>query len=463
MKGSFLFGVIIMIHKYSLLGNNIVLDVNSGGVHILDDIAFKMLDYISFPMNNAMPFEIAKNMPEYSFEQLNEAYNELYTLQKNGMLGTEDDYFQFTKKLNDPPVKAMCLHVSHDCNLRCQYCFAGTGNYGGGRVNMAPDTAIMAIDFLIEKSGNRHNLEVDFFGGEPLMAWETIKATVNYARSREKETGKNFRFTITTNGMLLNDEKIEFINKEMSNCVLSLDGRKSVTDNIRNTVKGGGCYDIIVPKFKKLVEAREKVNKEFYVRGTFTKYNLDFANDILHMRELGFKNLSVEPVVSPPNMPYAITDEDLPKIYSEYERLAEIIAKGDTDFLFFHFMIDLDQGPCAIKRLRGCGCGNEYVAITPDGDIFPCHQYVGMKEWKMGNIYDRTFNQNIKEYFATTHIYNKDECQGCWAKFYCSGGCNANSYQYEGDALKVHKISCDMQKKRIECAIAIKAYRALNS
>lgn len=449
-----------MIHKYSQLGNNIVLDVNSGGVHVLDEVAFRMLDFITFPMNKEMPSGLMSLMPEYPFEELFEAYSELYQLFKEGALGSEDDYFKFTQMLDEPPIKAMCLHVSHDCNLRCQYCFAGTGNYGGGRVNMSPDTAILAIDFLVKNSGNRVNLEVDFFGGEPLMAWETVKATVEYARSIEAETGKNFRFTMTTNGMLLNDEKIDFINKEMNNCVLSLDGRPEVTDKIRNTVKGGGCYDIIVPKFKKLVEEREKTGKDFYVRGTFTKYNLDFADDVIHMRELGFKSLSVEPVVSPSDKPYALTEEDLPQIFSEYDRLAKIMVESDADFNFFHFMIDLNQGPCAIKRLRGCGCGNEYVAITPDGDIFPCHQYVGMNEWKMGNIYEKSFNNEMKAYFATTHIYNKNQCQECWAKFYCSGGCNANSYQYEGDAMKVHKIACDMQKKRIESAIAIKAYQA---
>ena len=375
------------------------------------------------------------------------------------MLFTEDDYEQYAAMAMKAPIKAMCLHVSHDCNLRCKYCFAQTGDFGGDRMLMKPETGKRAMDFLIKHSANRENLEVDFFGGEPLMAWDTVVETVKYARSIEKQHGKNFRFTITTNGMLLDDEKIDYINKEMSNCVLSLDGRKEVNDNIRPTPNGKGSYDIIVPKYQKLVAGRG--TKDYYVRGTFTKYNLDFANDVLHISDLGFEQLSVEPVVTDPEMPYAITESDLPTIFAEYDRLEKLMEEqklaNNRKFNFFHFMIDLNQGPCAVKRLRGCGCGNEYVAVTPDGDIYPCHQFVGIEEWKMGDIFSDKIDQKIKDYFAGIHIYSKENCGNCWARFYCSGGCNANSFIYEGDVKKPHKLSCELQKKRIECAIALAA------
>ena len=354
----------------------------------------------------------------------------------------------------------MCLQVSHDCNLRCEYCFAETGDFGTGRKTMPPNIGKKAIDFLIEKSFGRENLELDFFGGEPLMAWDTVVETVEYARSVEKKHNKNFRFTITTNGMLLDEEKTEFINREMSNCVLSLDGRKEVNDRIRFTPNHKGSYDIIVPKFKKLVEGRTKEGRtDYYIRGTFTKYNLDFANDILHMAELGFKQLSVEPVVTAPEFPYALTEADLPRVFDEYDKLYEIMKEKPDRFNFFHFKIDLDQGPCAIKRLRGCGCGNEYVAVTPDGEVYPCHQFVGMEQWKMGNIFDGVIDNKIKDYFAKTHIYSKEGCSECWARFYCSGGCNANSFQYEGDVQKPNRLACEMQRKRIECGIALEAVK----
>jgi uncharacterized protein len=323
------------------------------------------------------------------------------------------------------------------------------------------EVAKKAIDFLIEKSQGRHNLEVDFFGGEPLMNFEVVKQVVQYARSIEKEHNKNFRFTITTNGILLTDDKIDFINKEMSNCVLSLDGRKGVNDLLRVRVDGTGSYDSIVPKYQKLVATRG--DKDYYARGTFTKHNLDFTNDVLHMAELGFDQISVEPVVSDVKLDYSIKEDDLPRVFEEYERLAQVLIerkKAGKGFNFFHFMLDLDQGPCAIKRLRGCGCGNEYIAITPEGDIFPCHQFVGDDKWKMGNVLDGSFNFDMKRSFAQTNIYSKPECKSCWAKFYCSGGCNANSWQYEGDIHKAHKISCDLEKKRLECAIMIKAAMA---
>lgn len=448
-----------MIHKFKQNGRYIVLDVCSGGVHEVDELAYSLLDYAAPPFFDECPNEIIDKLSEYPADEVKDCYNELKALYHEGMLFTEDDYEKYADMALNAPIKAMCLHVSHDCNLRCKYCFAQTGDFGGDRMLMSPETGKRAMDYLIAHSANRVNLEVDFFGGEPLMAWDTVMETVKYARSIEKQHNKNFRFTITTNGILLDDEKIDFINREMSNCVLSLDGRKEINDNIRPCINGSGSYDIILPKFKKLVDGRG--DKDYYVRGTFTKYNLDFAEDVLHINSLGFKQLSVEPVVADPSLPYAITEEDLPKIFSEYDRLEKIMEEqklsGGKKFNFFHFMIDLDQGPCVIKRLRGCGCGNEYIAVTPDGDIYPCHQFVGIEEWKMGSIFSDKLSQEIKDKFAKLHIYSKEQCGECWARFYCSGGCNANSFIYEGDIRKPHKLACEMQKKRIECAIALES------
>ncbi len=449
------------IHRFKQGGENIVLDVNSGGVHIVDDIVYDMTGLLEPPLSVEMPAEILTQMSGYPEDELRECYAEIYELYKDGILYSADDYRKYADIAVKAPIKALCLHVSHDCDLRCKYCFASTGDFGTGRKIMTPETGRKAIDFLIEKSMGRQNLELDFFGGEPLMAWDTITATVDYARSVEKQHGKNFRFTVTTNGMLLTDDKIEYINREMSNCVLSLDGRKEVNDNIRVTPNGKGCYAIIVPRYKKLVEGRVNEGRtDYYVRGTFTKYNLDFAEDVKHISDLGFYQLSVEPVSAPSDKPYAITEDDLPRIYGEYDKLYEIMAEhvertGKKPFNFFHYMIDLNQGPCAVKRLRGCGCGNEYVAVTPDGDIYPCHQFVGIEKWKMGNIYDGEVNAEIADYFAKTHIYSKQGCEDCWARFYCSGGCNANGYIYEGDVRIPHKIQCAMMKKRVECGIAL--------
>lgn len=449
-----------MIHKFRQAGYNILLDVNSGAVHVPDDCAFDVLDCISAPMSAEMPDELPEKLPQYTAEELREAYGELYGLYKDGALFTEDDYEKYSETMVRSPIKSMCLNVAHDCNLRCEYCFAQTGNFGGERCIMPPETGRRAIDFLIENSANRENIELDFFGGEPLMAWDTVVETVRYARSVEKNHGKKFRFTITTNGLLLDDDKIDFINREMVNVVLSLDGRKDVTDRIRKTLNGKSAYDVIVPKFQKLVQSRG--DKDYYVRATFTKYNLDFTDDVIHLRELGFEQLSAEPVVTDINEPYAITESDLPRVFSEYDRLCEVMMNREKDnFNFFHFMVDLDQGPCAIKRLRGCGCGNDYVAIDPNGNIYPCHQFVGIDDWKMGNLYDGSFDNDIKSIFAATHVYSKQGCRECWAKFFCSGGCNANSFIYEGDVKKPHKLSCEMQKKRLECALTLAAHRAL--
>ncbi len=445
-----------MIHKFRQLGYNIVLDTESNAVHVVDDCAYEMLDLISAPMNENMPEVFIMMLNDFSEEQVRETYSELYELWQKGALFCSDDYRRFSDTMVKSPVKSMCLNVAHDCNLRCGYCFAQTGDFGGERCVMSPETGKAAIDFLIKSSENRENLELDFFGGEPLMAWDTVVETVKYARSVEKQHGKHFRFTITTNGILLDDEKIKFINSEMSNCVLSLDGRREVNDKMRPTVNGGSSYDVIVPKFQKVVEERRRANKDYYVRATFTKNNLDFADDIIHLRSLGFTQLSAEPVVADEKEPYALTMDDLPKIFSEYDRLCEYMAdENNPRFNFFHFMVDIDQGPCAIKRLRGCGCGNDYVAVEPHGDIYPCHQFVGIENWKMGNVADGTLNEDIRNYFAKTHIYSKNGCSGCWAKFYCSGGCNANAFIYEGDCRTPHIISCEMQKKRLECALAL--------
>lgn len=448
-----------MIHKYKLNGYNIVLDVNSGAVHVVDDLAYEILDFTDENMSENLSADIIEKLSEkYEKSDILDTYSELYELYNNGQLYTKDEYEKFASMMVNSSVKSMCLNISHDCNLRCEYCFAAKGDFGTGRELMPFETAKKAIDFLIEKSGNRHNLEVDFFGGEPLMNFDVVKKTVEYARSIEKEHDKNFRFTITTNGLLLTDDKIDFINREMANVVLSLDGRKEVNDKLRVSPNGRGSYDVIVPKYQKLVA--ERGDKDYYVRGTFTQNNLDFTKDIIKMSDLGFDQLSIEPVVSDTKLDYSIKREDLPRVFEEYETLAREMIKRKKSgkcFNFFHFMIDLDQGPCAIKRLRGCSCGNEYIAVTPNGDVYPCHQFVGNEQWEMGNVVENSFNEEIKTKFAKTNIYTKEKCKNCWAKFFCSGGCNANSWQYEGDISKSHEISCELEKKRVECAIMIKA------
>lgn len=449
-----------MIHKYSLNGFNIVMDTNSGAVHLFEDAPFEMLDYLDGSVPDAPPEGMMEALKgKYDEPRLLEAYGELRELYREGLLFSPDVYEKFAGMLKDAPLKSMCLNIAHDCNLRCEYCFAAKGDFGRGRMLMPFQVAKAAIDFLVEHSASRHNLEVDFFGGEPLMNFDVVKETVRYARSIEKEHNKNFRFTITTNGLLLTDDRIDFINREMSNCVLSLDGRKSVNDRLRVRTDGSGSYDAIVPKFQKLVSARPK-DKDYYVRGTYTKYNLDFTNDVLHYLDLGFREISVEPVVSDERLDYSIQKEDLPRVFEEYERLAKLMIdrkKAGKGFNFFHFMIDLDQGPCAIKRLRGCSCGNEYIAVTPEGDIFPCHQFVGDDKWKMGSVLDGSFDRERKSEFAAANVYSKEKCRDCWAKFYCSGGCNANNWQYEGDVRKPHEISCSLEKKRLECAVMVKA------
>ncbi len=452
-----------MIHKFKARDINILLDVNSGGVHVIDNITYDLLDYTEPPLQNECPEEIIEKLSgKYNIEEIKESYSEIISLYEDKLLFSEDIYGDYAETSVESPVKAMCLHIAHDCNLRCKYCFAATGDFGTGRKLMPLETGKAAIDFLLEKSAGRENLEVDFFGGEPLMNFDVVKEIVKYARSKEAEYGKNFRFTITTNGMLLTDDNIDFINKEMSNVVLSIDGRKEVNDQMRVRIDGSGSYDKIVDAYKKLVEKRG--DKEYYVRGTYTKYNLDFSEDVLHLYNIGFDQVSVEPVMEDESIEYAITENDLEKIYTEYDKLADKIAeikKNNGTINFFHFMVDLDQGPCVIKRLRGCGSGNEYVAITPDGDIYPCHQFVGHEEYKMGNLYEHTFNESIKKEFAGCHVYSKPSCRDCWAKFYCSGGCNANNYIYNGDIHKAYELSCKIMRKRLECAILSKVYEKL--
>lgn len=449
-----------MLHRYIQGGYYIVMDVNSGAIHLMDRLGYDMAGLLSAPMAEKCPQSLLDRFSgDFSKQEIIETYAELFALYQAGELFSEDDYEKYQSLTALSPVKAMCLHIAHDCNMRCEYCFASTGDYQGGRKLMSAEVGKQAIDYLLHHSQGRRNLELDFFGGEPLMNFNVVKEIVDYARSKEKEYNKVFRFTITTNGILLTDDKIEFINREMSNVVLSLDGRPDVNDRVRKRVDGSSCYDAIVPRFQKMAAARG--DKPYYVRGTFTKYNLDFVKDVLYLNELGFDQISVEPVVAEENMPYAITEKDLPAIFAEYDKLAEEMIKRENGekkwFNFFHFMIDLDQGPCAIKRLRGCGCGNEYVAVTPDGDVYPCHQFVGHEDWKMGSVFDFSIDTAMKERFAKSTVYGKEDCRNCWAKFYCSGGCNANGMIYNGDILKPHKISCETEKKRIECALYIKA------
>ena len=451
-----------MIHRFSMKGVNILMDINSGSVHIVDDTAYALSAVVAPGMTEECPEDILRSLSDsFSEEQIRGAYQELYELEQSGYLFADDDYIDIASAIpTGAPIKALCLHVSHDCNLRCKYCFASTGDFGmGRRMTMDPEVAKKAIDFVVERSGSRRNIEVDFFGGEPLMAFDTVKQTVDYARSIEKEKNKKFRFTITTNGILLNDESIDYINENMDNCVLSLDGRRAVNDEMRPTPNGCGSYDVIVPKFKKLVSQRGK-DRDYYVRGTFTSKNLDFSNDVLSIADEGFDQLSVEPVTSEPGTGYDLSEKDLPRIAEEYEKLVDIMQKRRKEgkgFNFFHFMVDLQQGPCVIKRLRGCGAGYEYVAVSPDGDIYPCHQFVGRPEFKLGSIFDGTFDMDISEKFSSLNVCSRPKCRDCWAKFYCSGGCAAANYNMNGNLEDPYEMGCELQKKRLECAIYLKA------
>ena len=454
-----------MIHCYQSNGYSIVMDVNSGAVHVVDDLVYQLVPLLE-PLvkekkdkGEILDFVKAQQLP-YTEEETAEAVEEILLLAQEGQLYTEDIYENYIDsfKNRETVVKALCLHIAHDCNLACRYCFAEEGEYHGRRAIMSYEGGKKALDFLVANSGNRTTLEVDFFGGEPLMNWEVVKQLVAYGRSLEEEHHKKFRFTITTNGVLLNDEILEFVNKEMGNMVLSIDGRKEVHDRMRPHRGGQGSYDEIVPKFKKAAESRGQMN--YYVRGTYTHYNTDFAKDVLHLADLGFKQISVEPVVAPETEDYAIREEDLPQLLAQYDELAEEMIKRRKEgngFNFFHFMIDLEGGPCVAKRLSGCGSGTEYLAVTPWGDLYPCHQFVGNEDFLMGNVDEGVLRTDIRDEFKQCNVYAKEKCKDCFAKFYCSGGCAANSYNFTGNVNGSYDIGCELQRKRIECAIMIKA------
>ncbi len=448
-----------MVHQYKLNGYNIVLDTASGSVHTVDDVAYDIIEmYKTHTIEEIVGIilEKYKNLPDIDRNEVLECIDDIKALEEAGKLFSVDEYegLACNYKNNSKVIKALCLHVAHTCNLNCSYCFASQGKYQGERALMSFEVGKRAFDFLIENSGTRRNLEVDFFGGEPLMNWDVVKQLVAYARSIEKQHNKNFRFTLTTNGILLDDEVIDFLNKEMSNVVLSLDGRKEVNDHFRRDYAGNGSYDRIVPKFQKLVKARG--GKNYYVRGTFTHNNVDFTNDLFHMADLGFKELSMEPVVCPPDDPYALTDEDIPKIFEQYEILAKEMIKRKKEgrpFTFYHYMLDLKNGPCIYKRITGCGSGTEYMAVTPWGELFPCHQFVGDPKYSLGNIFDGITNTRIQDGFRSCNAYARPECRDCWARLYCSGGCAANSYHATGSISGVYKYGCELFKKRIECAV----------
>ena len=454
-----------MVHQYKNNGYDIVLDVNSGAIHVVDDVTYDVIEMFdqSQPESYARDEIVSALSGKYGKEEVEEAIDEVQTLIDEESLFTKDTYENYIMDFKKRPtvVKALCLHIAHDCNLACQYCFAEEGEYHGRRALMSFEVGKKALDFLIANSGNRRNLEVDFFGGEPLMNWQVVKDLVAYGREQEKLHDKNFRFTLTTNGVLLNDEVMEFANKEMGNVVLSIDGRKEIHDHMRPFRNGKGSYDLIVPKFQQFAESRNQ--DKYYVRGTFTHYNLDFADDVLHLADLGFKQISVEPVVAEDSEEYALREEDLPKLFAEYDKLAaEMVErkKSGKDFNFFHFMIDLEGGPCVAKRLSGCGSGTEYLAVTPWGDFYPCHQFVGNEEFLMGNVWDGVKRTDIRDEFKCCNVYAKEKCRNCFARFYCSGGCAANSYHFHGNINDAYDIGCELQKKRIECAIMIKAAEA---
>lgn len=459
-----------MIHQFKSNGYNIVMDVNSGSIHVVDDVVSDIIPLVEELAGKSVKDPAAlkeallrrTDLP-YPEEILTEALEEVLELEAAGQLFAPDIYenyvYDFTKR--QTVVKALCLHIAHDCNLACKYCFAEEGEYHGRRALMSLEVGKKALDFLVANSGNRINLEVDFFGGEPLMNWQVVKELVEYGRSLEEPNNKKFRFTLTTNGVLLDDEILEFANREMANIVLSIDGRKEIHDKMRPFRGGQGSYDLIVPKFQKVAESREQ--ERYYVRGTFTHNNLDFSKDVLHLADLGFKQVSVEPVVAGPEDDYAITEEDLPVLMEEYDTLAREMVrrrKEGKGFNFFHFMIDLEGGPCVAKRLSGCGSGTEYLAVTPWGDLYPCHQFVGNEKFLMGNVKEGILRTDIRDEFKCCNVYAKEKCRKCFAKFYCSGGCAANAYNFHGNINDAYDVGCELERKRVECAIMLKVAEA---
>ncbi len=451
-----------MVHQYRSNGYNIVLDVDSGSVHLTDDLVYDIIAFLEEDPTRSDD-EVIDHMTLTNPEsEVREALEEVRMLEKNGQLFAQDVYRGAVLDFKNRPtvVKALCLHIAHDCNLACQYCFAEEGEYHGKRALMSFEVGAKALDFVVANSGNRRNLEVDFFGGEPLMNFDVVRKLVAYGHELEKSHDKHFRFTLTTNGVLLNQEIMDFCNQEMDNVVLSLDGRKSVHDRMRPFRRGKGSYDLIVPKFQEFVKQRKALGKQYYIRGTFTHYNLDFASDVLHFADLGFDQLSMEPVVAPADAPYAIREEDLPIIKEQYDILAKEMIRREKEgrgFTFFHFMIDLTGGPCVYKRLSGCGSGTEYLAVTPWGDLYPCHQFVGNEDFLLGNVDEGVKRTDIVGTFKTCNVYSREECSKCFARYYCSGGCAANSYNFHGRIDDVYEIGCELERKRVESALMIKA------
>ncbi len=463
-----------MVHRYKNNGYAIVLDVFSGAVHVVDEVTYALIPVMEQnreASNEELCKLLAAAEPGCSFPETEvaEAAEEIRTLAAAGTLYAEDSYENYVadflrQRQTENVVKALCLHVAHDCNLRCRYCFAEEGEYHGRRALMSYEVGKQALDFLVKNSGSRRNLEVDFFGGEPLMNFGVVRQLVEYGRSLEKDHDKRFRFTLTTNGVLLNDEILDYVNQEMGNLVLSIDGRKEVHDRMRPFAGGGGSYERILPKLLRAARSRQQQN--YYVRGTFTHYNTDFAADVLHLHDLGFEQISVEPVVAPPEADYALQESDLPKLMEQYDFLAREILKRRAEgryVNFFHFMIDLEGGPCVAKRLSGCGAGGEYLAVTPWGDLYPCHQFVGEEPFILGNVSEGIKNRELTEKFAQVNVYAKKECASCFARFYCSGGCAANAWHFSGDVNGTYGIGCELERKRVECAIMIKAAEAEQS
>ncbi len=457
-----------MVHQYKNNGYNIVLDANSGSVHVVDDVAYDIIALYEDHTSQEIVTAILEKYADHSDvteEEVLGTLKDIEQLKEDGRLFSEDTYenLAWDFKNRATVIKALCLHIAHDCNLACKYCFAGKGEYCGDKALMSFEVGKRALDFLIENSGTRRNLEVDFFGGEPLMNFDVVKQLVAYAREQEKIHNKNFRFTLTTNGVLLSDEVIEFANKEMYNVVLSLDGRKETNDRLRVSRNGKGSYDMIVPRFQKMAELRHQ--EGYYVRGTYTHYNTDFAEDILHIADLGFKQVAMEPVVADPKEDYALKEEDLPVLLNQYDILAKEMlrrSRGGDGFTFFHYMIDLTGGPCIYKRISGCGVGTEYMAVTPWGDLYPCHQFVGNEKFKLGDVFNGIQNQELRDEFKLCNVYARKECHDCFAKMFCSGGCTANAYHSTGSLTGTYKLGCDLHRKRIECAIMLKVAEAMD-